>query len=50
MHQGILASMELWRHDANTAGALLVMCAALVVGPSTAQGANEHKSGETTRG
>ena len=29
--------MELWRCDANTAGALLVMCAALVVGPSTVQ-------------
>jgi hypothetical protein len=37
MHQGILACMELSRHDANTAGALLVMCAALVVGPSTVQ-------------
>ena len=29
--------MELRRRDANTAGALLVMCAALVVGPSTVQ-------------
>ena len=37
MHQCILACMELWRRDANIAGALLVMCAALVVGPSTLQ-------------
>ena len=37
MHQGILAWMELWRRDENPAAALLVMCAALVVGPSTVQ-------------
>ena len=37
MRQGILAWMELWQRDENTAAALLVMCAALVAGPSTAQ-------------
>ena len=37
MHQGILACMKLLRSDANTAGALLVMGAALVVGPSTVE-------------
>ena len=37
MHQSILACMRLWRRDANTAAALLVMCAALVVGPSSVQ-------------
>ena len=37
VHQGILACMKLWRRDANTAGALLVMYAVLVVGSSTIQ-------------
>ena len=37
MRQGILACMELCRRDANTVGALLVLCAAFLVGPSTVQ-------------